>query len=93
MRSYLFVGEPTPEAVKTFQAKRGHAPRVVAWKDGVFGVGASKKNAALGLELAQDSALVCQLAAAFGGIRYMTDEQGNFIDKWEVEAYRRKMVK
>jgi len=52
-----------------------------------------EKNGALALELAQDSALVAQLAAAFGGIKYMTETESTFIDKWEVESYRRKMVK
>ena len=44
-------------------------------------------------ELAQDGALVMQLAEAFGGINYMTDEQREFIENWEVESYRAQQVK
>jgi rhamnose utilization protein RhaD (predicted bifunctional aldolase and dehydrogenase) len=93
MRSYPMTGDLTPAALKDFQKKYGYSPRIVVTKAGVFGLGSSQKNADLALELAQDSALVVQLAEAFGGIRYMTDDEGNFIDKWEAEAYRRKMVK
>jgi len=42
--------------------------------------------------MAKDSALVEQFAGAFGGIRYMSQREQDFIDNWEVEAYRRKVV-
>lgn len=93
MRSFPMTEELTPEALKAFMGKHGYSPRIVVTKTGVFGLGSSEKNAALALELAQDSAFVVQLAEAFGGIRYMTSDEGTFIDKWEAEAYRRKMVK
>ncbi|MBA4388452.1 MAG: hypothetical protein C0404_10760 [Verrucomicrobia bacterium] len=93
MRSCPMTADLSPAALKEFQKKHGYSPRIVVTKTGVFGLGSSQKNADLALELAQDSALVVQLAAAFGGIRYMTNDEGNFIDKWEAEAYRRKMMK
>jgi len=93
MRSYPLIGAPTRGALTDFIDTHGYAPRVISFESGVFGLGDSDRNASLALELAQDAALVRQLTAAFGGPKYMTDEQGNFIDKWEVEAYRRKLVK
>ena len=60
--------------------------------DGVYGIGTSQKNADLSLELAQDGALIMQLAEAFGGIHYMSPAQMEFIDNWEVEAYRQQQV-
>jgi len=58
----------------------------------VYGIGDSQKNADLALELAEDGALVMQLAEAFGGIHYMTDAQRKFIENWKVESYRQKQV-
>lgn len=92
MKSYPFFGEPTPEAVSAFWSESGYAPRVISCDEGVFGLGTNEKNASLALEMAQDGALVEQLAGAFGGIRYMSDREQSFIDNWEVEAYRRKVI-
>ena len=93
MRSYPLMGEPTEAALRAFENTHRHSPRVVVTANGVFGLGSSEKNAGLALELALDAALVRQLADAFGGIRYMTPSESGFIDNWEVEAYRRKMMK
>ena len=92
-RAYPLIGEPTREAVEAFRRTRGYFPSVVAYDDmGLFGVGATEKNARLALEFSQDGALVKQLAEAFGGIRYMDERARDFIDNWEVEAYRRQVA-
>jgi len=88
-RARALVGEATARDVKTFRGRHGYAPRVIACSAGVFAVGATGKSAAAAMELAMDAALVEQLAQAFGGIRYMDQRAVNFIDNWEVEAYRR----
>ena len=64
----------------------------MAWDGLVCGVAATDKQAALALELAQDGALVSHLAAAFGGVEYMTEPARLFIENWEVESYRRKQI-
>jgi rhamnose utilization protein RhaD (predicted bifunctional aldolase and dehydrogenase) len=69
-----------------------YAPKVVVSGVRIYEVGNSQKNAELALELAQDGALVMQLAEAFGGINYMTDPQREFIENWEVESYRARQV-
>jgi rhamnose utilization protein RhaD (predicted bifunctional aldolase and dehydrogenase) len=93
MKSYAFFGEPTKEAVDVFVEKCGYPPRVIVAKDGVYAFMNTEKTAALALEFAQDGSEVMQLSEAFGGIQYMTDEARDFIDNWEVEAYRREVLK
>ena len=58
----------------------------------VFGIGATRNNAELALELAQDGAQIMQLAEAFGGLEYMTDRAREFIENWEVESYRQSVA-
>ena len=92
-KSFPLVGEPTAESVARFVADRGYAPRVVAWPGvGVFGLGQTAKNAFLALDLARDGAQIQRLAEAFGGIQFLSDQARDFIDNWEVEAYRRKIA-
>ncbi len=91
-KAFPFAMELTVENAATYREERGTVPKVVVTTEGVYGIGASQKNADLALELAQDGALVMQLAEAFGGIKYMTDAQREFIENWEVESYRAKQV-
>jgi len=91
-KAFPYTGELDAAGAEAYQAERGYAPKVVVGSDRVYGIGNSQKNADLALELAQDGALVMQLAEAFGGINYMTDAQREFIENWEVESYRSKQV-
>jgi rhamnose utilization protein RhaD (predicted bifunctional aldolase and dehydrogenase) len=91
-KAFPFIAELTVENVAAYQAERGYAPKVVVAGDRVYGIGTSQTNADLALELAQDGALVMQLAEAFGGINYMTDSAREFIENWEVESYRQKQA-
>lgn len=92
MKAYPFIGEPTPDALKAFLAEHGYVPRIVAAPEGVFGVGATEKQACIALEIARDGALVRQLSQAFGGLNYLSQQAADFIDNWEVEAYRRSVA-
>lgn len=91
-KAFPFAGTLTAEAVAKYKSERGYAPKVVIAGRRVYGIGTSQKNAGLALELAQDGALVIQLAEAFGGIEYMTDAAREFIENWEVESYRQKQA-
>ncbi len=82
----------TSENAVAYTRERGYGPKVVVAGDRIYGIGNSRKNAELALELAQDGALVMQLTKAFGGVNYMTDAQREFIESWEVESYRAKQV-
>lgn len=91
-KSVAFFGEPTRETVQAFINQHGYAPRVAVTDCAVLGIGSVQKRADLALEMALDGALVEQLAQAFGGIEYMTDQAREFIENWEVESYRSKQV-
>jgi rhamnose utilization protein RhaD (predicted bifunctional aldolase and dehydrogenase) len=91
-KAFPFAGALTAEGVAAYKAARGYAPKVIIAGRRVYGIGTSQKNAGLALELAQDGALVIQLAEAFGGIEYMSVAAREFIENWEVESYRQKQV-
>lgn len=91
-RSYPLLGEPTGEHLDAYRHKHGCPPRVVACSAGVFGIGPTQNVADLALAFAQDGALVKQLAEAFGGMHYLSDKHRQFIEQWEVEAYRQQQM-
>ena len=91
-RAFPFTNELTEEAAEKYKAEHGFAPKVVVAANRVFGIGATRNNAELALELAQDGAQVMQLAKVFGGIDYMTDRAREFIENWEVESYRQTVA-
>jgi rhamnose utilization protein RhaD (predicted bifunctional aldolase and dehydrogenase) len=92
MKSYPFVGDPTPKTISAFKSKNGYFPRVISTKTGVFTVGTNERNADVTMKLAKDGALVEQLAGAFGGVKYMNEKARIFIENWEMEVYRQKVV-
>ncbi|MCX7934280.1 MAG: class II aldolase/adducin family protein [Planctomycetota bacterium] len=91
-KSFPLLGEPTPEKLEEFRLRHGYYPRIIATERAVFSYGVSEESAALALEMAQDGALVVQLAAAFGGPRYLDEQSYTFIERWEAESYRRKLA-
>lgn len=91
-KAFPFTAPLTAAAITKYKAERGYAPKVVVAGGRVYGIGTSQKNADLALELAQDGAMVLQMAESFGGIEYMTDPAREFIENWEVESYRQKQV-
>lgn len=84
-----------PDAYAAFTSKfGGRRPKLAAVKGlGVFGIGAegNAKSARLAVELFRDAAKIAVYAEAFGGPRYMTQDQVDFINNWEVERYRAKI--
>jgi len=90
--AYPLKGEPTARAISEYRERHGRDPMVVSCEEGVFGIGRSRKSAALALVFALDGAFVRQLAEAFGGLRYMDARAREFIENWEVEAYRRRIA-
>ena len=91
-KSFPLQDEPIPETVAAYRQQYGYNPRIIQWETYVYGVDTTDKKAALALEMAQDGALVEQLAQAFGGIEYMTERARLFIENWEVESYRSKQI-
>jgi rhamnose utilization protein RhaD (predicted bifunctional aldolase and dehydrogenase) len=93
----LFVGQALPATVraawKDHLSKIGRAPKIAAVKGlGVFGIGQSENTAALALSLFTDTAKVAAYSEPYGGPSFMPGDQIDFINNWEVEQYRAKLV-
>lgn len=91
-KAFPLVGEPGAVAIAAFKEQHGYAPLVYATEAGVFTVGPTEARARLTLDLAEDAALLKQLARAFGDIEFLDDRQRTFIENWEVESYRQKQM-
>lgn len=92
-KSFAFKGEPTAEAVAAFKKQRGYLPKVVEVPGrALFTVGGTLKDAKAVAVALGNARKIERLAAAFGGVNYMTAEEYSFIENWEVESYRRSVA-
>ena len=99
---YIYIDEvaspeATIEAFKTryeqFISDHGYAPKVVLIKGiGMLSVGDNAAQSNTIREVFEDAMKISWLSESFGGQHFMTPEQINFIDTWEVENYRRKVA-
>jgi len=81
--------EALGKAWKEHAQKIGRNPKTVAVQGiGVFGAGPTEKAANLALELFKNAVKVAVYAESFGGPQFMTQEQIDFINSWEVERFR-----
>jgi NAD(P)-dependent dehydrogenase (short-subunit alcohol dehydrogenase family)/rhamnose utilization protein RhaD (predicted bifunctional aldolase and dehydrogenase) len=75
-----------------FQNEYGYPPKVIIIKDmGIFAVEDSVSSADAVLDVYEDLIRVSHYASLAGGIKFLSPEQVSFIDRWEVENYRRKV--
>ncbi|MDR1143375.1 MAG: class II aldolase/adducin family protein, partial [Spirochaetaceae bacterium] len=91
----LFIegGEDIEAAWKNHTERTGRQPKLAALEGtGIFGIGGTEKNAALALELFTDTMKVAAYAESFGGPQFMPEEKIAFINNWEAEQYRAKLV-
>jgi rhamnose utilization protein RhaD (predicted bifunctional aldolase and dehydrogenase) len=92
---FLYVDGPvakTAEAYKDFVEHQGRKPKLAAIKGlGVFGIGGNDQSAQLAVDLFRDAAKVAAYTEAFGGPKYMSADQVDFINNWEVERYRSRI--
>jgi len=91
-KSFPLMGHPTQDTIEQYNTRYGYAPAILQTEQAVVALGSSELRANLALEMALDGALVTQLAAAFGGIEYLTERAREFIENWEVESYRSKQL-
>lgn len=99
---YIYVDEvSTPEATieafrkkyEKFVAENSYAPKVVFLKGiGMLSIGDNAAQSNIIKEVFEDAMKISWLSESFGGQHFMTAEQINFIDTWEVENYRRKVA-
>ena len=59
---------------------------------GMLAIGDSYNEAIIARDVYRDFIKVMEKTAVFGGPRFMTKSKANFIEKWEVESYRRKLI-
>ncbi len=75
-----------------FQNEYGYLPVVFIIKNaGILAVGDSPSSAESVLDVFEDFIKVSYYSSLCGGTKFLTPEQSAFIDKWEVENYRRKV--
>ena len=91
-RAYPLLEEPTGQNIQQFTDKHGYKPWIIAYNQIVLAIGATETRASLAMDMARDGAIIQQYAHAFGGVEYMTDKAREFIENWEVEAYRSKQI-
>jgi NAD(P)-dependent dehydrogenase (short-subunit alcohol dehydrogenase family)/rhamnose utilization protein RhaD (predicted bifunctional aldolase and dehydrogenase) len=92
-KSFSYAGDFTADAIAAFNGERGYLPKVLATPGkAVYCTGPTLKDARAAAVAAKDAAQVLQLTAAFGGPRFLADEEWGFIENWEVESYRRKIA-
>ncbi|MCF8359321.1 MAG: SDR family NAD(P)-dependent oxidoreductase [Prolixibacteraceae bacterium] len=98
---YIYIDDvETPEkTILSFKKKfddfvvdNGYQPKVVFIKGvGMLSIGENAAQANTVREVFEDAMKISWLSESFGGQHFMTPEQINFIDTWEVENYRRKV--
>lgn len=78
--------------IKGYIEKEGVPPKSVCFPGlGVFGCGGTEKAALNAVLLFMDAAKVAAYTESFGGHRFMSADQIEFIRSWEVESYRSKI--
>jgi rhamnose utilization protein RhaD (predicted bifunctional aldolase and dehydrogenase) len=81
------------EAIRNFHDQHGYDPKVIAIGDyGLVTVEESENSANTVFEVYYDMMKISRLSESYGGPKFMTPGQIEFIDNWEVENYRRKVA-
>jgi rhamnose utilization protein RhaD (predicted bifunctional aldolase and dehydrogenase)/NAD(P)-dependent dehydrogenase (short-subunit alcohol dehydrogenase family) len=76
-----------------FISEYGYLPKVVVIRDmGIFAIDETFAGAEACLDVYEDLIKIGYYASLCGGIKFLIPEQVEFIDKWEVENYRRKVA-
>lgn len=99
--NYLFINKDNPDeilaeaekVIPAFTEKFGYQPKVLLIKNiGLVAVGDQAKQCDIILYVFEDAMKIAYLTQSFGGAHPMTTEQIDFIDNWEAENYRRKIM-
>lgn len=94
--------EPTPEAileilrqaVKAYRDTYRLPPQIVLVKGlGLFAAESDALQTRIAFEVYADAVRIMLGAAQFGAVRHMPRDKREFIEKWEVEAYRRNITR
>ncbi|MEA1887127.1 MAG: class II aldolase/adducin family protein [Bacteroidota bacterium] len=92
---YLFPGGKAEKIIsdmESFESRNDYYPRIIGLeKTGLLSLGNNKQSATRSMEVFQDMMKISYLSENFGGPKFLTLEQINFIDSWEAENYRRQV--
>lgn len=91
-RPHMYDGDGSEASLAAFKNKYGYWPKVVGLPGMVLGLGNAQKPADLASEFAFDAANVVRFTKAFGGVKFLDQHFIDFIENWEVESYRQKVV-
>ncbi len=97
--NYLFLENDIEESqlsakIDSFKDQFGYNPKVIIVENEcLLIVEENEKNIQTVAEVFVDMMKISLLSENFGGPNFMTPEQIDFIDNWEVENYRRKVSK
>ena len=97
--NYLFLGEHMGAELviascEQFEQTHGHYPKVlIEEKGGFIATEENERSLRNVIDVFHDQMKISMLSENFGGPHFMTPEQIQFIDNWEVEHYRRKIAK
>lgn len=82
------------DKINYFKIKNGYYPRILVLKDmGVIGLDENDRFLSLLLDVFEDLLKVNYYAKKFGGYKPLTPGQIRYIDEWEVEKFRRNLLK
>ena len=83
-----------PAALAAYRQKWGYAPKILLIEGlGVVAVEDTKRSAETCLDMFEDLMKVSYLSEAFGGARFLSSKDIQFIETWEVESYRAAVAK
>jgi len=97
--NYLFIEKSmganlVKSACEQFERTHGYYPKVIfEEKGGLIVIEENERSLKNVLEVYMDQMKISFLSENFGGPHFMTLEQIQFIDNWEVENYRRSVAK
>ncbi len=76
--------------ITEFEQNFNYFPKIILLEKGpMVSIDSSKRSAELALDIFEDNMKISFYSNFFGGPNFMTTEQIDFIDNWEVENYRR----
>jgi rhamnose utilization protein RhaD (predicted bifunctional aldolase and dehydrogenase) len=97
--NYLFIeknmtADLVKSACENFELTHGYYPKImIEEKGGLIAIEENERSLENVLDVFMDQLKISYLSENFGGPHFMTPEQIQFIDNWEVENYRRKVAK
>ncbi len=85
--------EDTKRKTELFRKKYGSDPRIILVKGhGLFGAGDTESQTETLLDVFEDFMKISKYSEAFGGPHPLSEEEIAFVNNWEAESYRRRLI-